>query len=194
MKDPSSSTPIRKSRRKKRGADTSSSADSEPDPSLADLLRQINQPPLHRNLAQPDGPLPLIKVVGLSAAGKSTLVRQLRAAGYNARPVSQEHSNIPDLWQQFDPPDILIYLDITLEAQEQRRPDVSWSHENLHAERARLDHARGLADLHINTANMTDEAVFAIVRTFLSHAKIGCANYPLSPLTPTGMVRNRTDA
>ncbi len=71
--------------------------------------------------------LPVIKVVGVSASGKSTLVKGLRAAGYDARPVSQEHSNVPDLWKQFDFPKVLIYLDVTLAMQEKRRPDVEWS-------------------------------------------------------------------
>ena len=50
--------------------------------------------------------LPLIKVVGISASGKSTLVKALRQRGYRARPVSQEHSNVPSLWQQFEEPEI----------------------------------------------------------------------------------------
>ena len=60
--------------------------------------------------------LPVIKVVGVSAGGKSTLVRLLRERGYDARAVSQEHSEVPTLWKQFEPPRVLIYLDTTLEA------------------------------------------------------------------------------
>ena len=75
--------------------------------------------------------LPLNKVVGVSASGKSTLVAGLRQAGYYARPVSQEHSHLPDLWQQFDRGRVLIYLDNDLESQRQRRPDVSWDQQNL---------------------------------------------------------------
>ena len=51
--------------------------------------------------------LPVIKVVGVSAGGKSTLVRALREHGYDARAVSQEHSHSATLWKQFDVPRVL---------------------------------------------------------------------------------------
>ena len=69
----------------------------------------------------------LVKIVGVSAAGKSTLVEGLRQFGYNARPVAQEHSEVPDMWQRIRPPNWLIFLDADLPAQGERRPDVSWS-------------------------------------------------------------------
>ena len=163
--------------------------DVSSDPDLVTVLEAVNQHQAHRNLPMEETDLPLIKVVGISAGGKSTLVHHLRNAGYDARPVSQEHSNIPDLWQQFDTPDLLIYLDTTLEAQRARRPDVTWTAETLLAEQQRLDHARGHADLHINTAGQSGQAVFAIARTFLEHAKIAHAEQPLPPVTPTGMLR-----
>jgi hypothetical protein len=96
-------------------------------------------------------PLPLIKIAGVSASGKSTLVRGLREAGYNARAVSQEHSHVPDLWRQFDRPHLLVYLNTELAVQQARRPDVSWTAAELAEERERLAHAQAHADLQINT-------------------------------------------
>ena len=132
---------------------------------------------------------PLIKVVGISASGKSTLVQGLREAGYNARPVSQEHSNVPALWEEFDPPALLFYLDNTIEGQRHRRPDVGWRKPMLLAEKQRLDHARGHADLHINTAELTAQEVLSVALIFLTHNNIAHAPEALPPVTPTGTVR-----
>lgn len=130
--------------------------------------------------------LPLIKVVGISASGKSTLVAGLRAAGYYARPVSQEHSHLPDLWQQFDRTALLIYLDTDLENQQRRRPDVAWDLAGLQVERERLAHAQAHADLHINTATLAPEKVLEIALAFLQHKNIRHAEQSLPPVAATG--------
>jgi len=130
--------------------------------------------------------LPLIKIVGISASGKSTLVRALRNHGYRARPVSQEHSNVPSLWQEFDKPAILIHLDISLEAQQQRRPDVSWDKRTLREETTRLAMAQGNSDLKIDTSGLNAERVLAIALTFLEKEKIRHADHALPPLNATG--------
>jgi len=128
----------------------------------------------------------IIKVVGLSAGGKSTLVRRLRQAGYDARPVSQEHSNVPALWQQFDQTAVLIYLDIDLETQRSRRPDVTWDEATLLTERKRLAHAYEHADLKINTAGLAAEDVLKVALAFLQNQRIRHADEPLPPLASTG--------
>lgn len=133
--------------------------------------------------------LPLIKVVGISAGGKSTLVKGLRQAGYSAQPVSQEHSNIPDLWQQFEKSQILFYVDIGLEEQRRRRPDVTWSKQTLAKETARLTHARDHADLVINTNGLSAEDVLDIALTFLTHNNIQKSDEPLPAITATGSFR-----
>lgn len=134
-------------------------------------------------------PLPLIKIVGTSAAGKSTLVGRLREAGYNAQPVSQEHSYVPSLWQKFDPPDRLIYLEIDLEGQQHRRPDVTWDRKALRGEQKRLAHAREHADLRINTSEMDPDGVYTLAITYLQHEGIRHSDEPLPPVTPTGTLR-----
>ncbi|MBW7883615.1 MAG: hypothetical protein H3C34_13445 [Caldilineaceae bacterium] len=137
--------------------------------------------------------LPLIKVVGVSASGKSTLVTALRAAGYNARPVSQEHSEVPELWKRFGFPRVLIYLDNNLEAQRERRPDVTWDEENLVNERHRLRDAQKNADLRINSAQLTAEQVLELVLAYLRSHNVRCASAPLAPLPRTGSAHSNTD-
>lgn len=130
--------------------------------------------------------LPVIKVVGVSASGKSTLVRALREHGYDARAVSQEHSYSATLWKQFDVPRILVYLDSTLEAQQQRRPDVTWDAANLAAERQLLQNAQAEADLRLNTAQLSGAEVLHLAIAYLRTKRIRHAPAPLSPPGETG--------
>lgn len=133
--------------------------------------------------------LPLIKIVGVSAAGKSTLVAALRERGYNARPASQEHSEVPDMWRRIRPPAVLIYLDADLAAQQARRPDVSWSPRALATEKARLQHARAHADLYIDTRSLTAAQVLERAIKFLHERNVVHGTTPLPPLPPTGAAK-----
>jgi deoxyadenosine/deoxycytidine kinase len=101
---------------------------------------------------------PLIAIVGPCASGKSLLVQALRERGYNAREVAQEHSYVPDMWQQITQPDTLIYLDVSWEIARQRRPTDAGEHwwiEQAH----RLRHARQYADLYIRTDDLTPQEI-----------------------------------
>lgn len=130
--------------------------------------------------------LPLIKVAGVSASGKSTLVDNLRSRGYNARPVSQEHSQVPDMWQRIRPPDVLIFLQIDLECQRQRRPDVSWDEGWLQTEEKRLEHAKRHADLVLDTRDLSPDEAAESVLAFLVERDIPTASQPLPPAPNTG--------
>lgn len=130
--------------------------------------------------------LPLIKVVGVSAAGKSTLVFGLRAAGYNARPASQEHSETPEMWRKIRPPAALVYLEIDLITQQERRPDVAWHPAWLQTEEQRLVHARQHANLILNTCGMEATQVLATVLEWLEKEPIERADEPLAGLPHTG--------
>jgi hypothetical protein len=130
--------------------------------------------------------LPVIKVVGVSASGKSTLVRGLRERGYDARAISQEHSQVATLWKQFDVPRVLVYLDTTLEAQQQRRPDGDWTAASLHEERHRLGNAYADADLRINNAQLSSEEVLDMTLAYLRAKRIRHAAEPLPEAAATG--------
>lgn len=130
--------------------------------------------------------LPLIKVVGVSGSGKSTLVRGLRAAGYDARPVSQEHSGVPTLWKDFGVPRVLIYLDVSLDAQRTRRQDVPWSAEARSIEVERLADAHANADLRIDTSGQSPKEVCAIALAWLQAQRITHADAALPPTGETG--------
>lgn len=130
--------------------------------------------------------LPLIKIAGISASGKSTLVKNLRQYGYDARPVSQEHSQTPDMWRRIRPPALLIYLHIDLATQRERRPDVTWDEVWLQIEEERLTHARQHADLILDTRGLSAQEAFMEALTFLQSQGFEHANHPLPPLPGTG--------
>jgi hypothetical protein len=113
------------------------------------------------------GPRPLVAVVGPCAAGKSVLVGALRAQGINAREVAQEHSYIPDMWLRITGPDVLVFLDVSLEQSRRRRPtdvtEAAWK-ELGH----RLEHARSHADVLIQTDGLAPEEVLERVVAFLA--------------------------
>ncbi len=133
--------------------------------------------------------LPVIKVVGMSASGKSTLVEELRRRGYDVRPVSQEHSNVPSLWRHFEKPQWLIFLNVSLEAQRARRPDVSWSGQWHRTEQLRLQQARDHADIVIDTSQMTPVSVAELTVLFLERNRVRHALEPLLSLAATGSAR-----
>ena len=109
-----------------------------------------------------------IKLVGVCAAGKSTLLQHLRAAGYHVLPCAQEHSYVPDLWRRLTPPHGLVYLEAQPATVAQRRrsqePVEAW----LAEERERLAHARAHCDLYLPTDELTPEEVTVAVVSFLN--------------------------
>ena len=111
-------------------------------------------------------PRPLIAVVGPCAAGKSSLVRRLKALGYNARSVAQDHSYVPDMWRRITDPDLLIYLDAKLSSIARRR-HIAWGERYLNDERHRLRHARQHCDLYLPTDDLMEEQVARQVIDFL---------------------------
>ncbi len=102
---------------------------------------------------------PLIAVVGVCAAGKSTLVKGLRERGFNAREVLQEHSYVPNMWQRITKPDLLIFLDCSIETTRMRRSDRHFESWLLDEERHRLRHAREHCDLYVATDDLTPDEI-----------------------------------
>lgn len=107
-----------------------------------------------------------IGVVGPCAAGKTTLIQRLRALGYQAKHIAQEHSYAPRMWQRLTNPDILVYLDVSYPLTVQRR-QLDWTISEYSEEIHRLRHAREHAQLYINTDALTPEEVLACVLAFL---------------------------
>lgn len=109
----------------------------------------------------------LIGVVGPCSSGKSVLVRALRARGYRVREIMQEHSAAPAMWLRITHPDVLIYLDVSLEEAARReglaRPSPWWAEERS----VRLVHARRHCDLYIDTTELSPEEILARALAFL---------------------------
>ena len=108
-------------------------------------------------------------MVGPCASGKSVLAAGLRELGYNASTAAQDHSYVPDMWQRLNPPDVLIYLDVTLKtAHQRRRPGMGWDQKYLDEQHHRLRHARAHCDLYVPTGDLSKEDVLAEVLAFLA--------------------------
>lgn len=114
-----------------------------------------------------DDPPLRVAVVGPCVAGKSELVAALRAAGYEARHVAQEHSYVPNMWQRLAQPDALIYLDVDYPTAKKRRPRIGWGPERLEEQAQRLAHARQHCDLYVDTRPLTIAEVRQKVFSFL---------------------------
>ncbi len=110
---------------------------------------------------------PLIGIVGPCASGKSTLSANLKRLGYRARPIAQEHSFVPNMWQRLTKPDVLIFLDVSF-AEAQRRRKMQWSEEDYREQHRRLAHARAHADFYLYTDGLTPHEVAERVIAFLN--------------------------
>jgi thymidylate kinase len=113
-----------------------------------------------------------IKVVGPCASGKSTLAAGLRRLGHDAASAAQDHSFVPDMWQRLNPPDLLIYLDVTVEVARQRgRAGYGWDQRYLDEQHRRLRHARAHCDLYLDTDGLSAAQVLERVSDFVRAAE-----------------------
>lgn len=96
----------------------------------------------------------VVVVVGPCGSGKSTLVARLRAQGYTARTVAQEHSHINELWKHGGVPDALIVLDASPATITRRRQNhfPQWLYS---AQIERLRSARTHATLYLHTDRLS---------------------------------------
>ena len=106
-----------------------------------------------------------IAIVGICASGKTTLVRGLREAGYDAYNVAQEHSCVHDFWNKKHP-DVLVMIDATLPTVKKRRV-VYWGQDRIDTQHKRLADAKAHADLYIQTDHLDAAAVRQKVIDFL---------------------------
>jgi hypothetical protein len=109
-----------------------------------------------------------VAVVGVCAAGKTTLVGRLREAGYDAVQCGQEHSHVPQMWQLLTRPEVLVYLSASLSVVRARRqpPLKCFLYE---AQLGRLAHARSHADLVVDTDDLSRDKVAKVVMHALEH-------------------------
>lgn len=115
-----------------------------------------------------------IKVVGPCASGKSTLLERLRRLGYDALTAAQDHSYVPDMWRRLNPPDLLIYLDVSVEeARTRGRMGTGWDQSYLDEQHHRLRHARAYCDLYLPTDGLSEEQVLDRVVQFLQTTSAG---------------------
>ena len=109
-----------------------------------------------------------IKVVGPCASGKSVLVARLQQLGYDACSAAQDHSFVPDMWRRLNPPDLLIYLDVSVEeARTRGRIGTGWDQAYLDEQHDRLRHARVHCSLYLPTDCLSEEDVLEKVLHFL---------------------------
>jgi deoxyadenosine/deoxycytidine kinase len=110
-----------------------------------------------------------IAIVGPCAAGKSTLASGLQSQGLQARQIVQEHSYVPEMWQHFDKPDVLIYLDASYEVCTKRKK-LNWLPKEYAEQLRRLEHAREHCQIYINTDDLTPAEVLERVLNALEVA------------------------
>ncbi len=108
----------------------------------------------------------VVGVVGPCGAGKSTLSAGLRGYGVQGRHIAQEHSYVQYMWQRIVNPDVLIYLHASFSVCTERRK-LTWSEADYLEQLRRLEHARGHADLVIDTDALPAEGVLSRAVSFL---------------------------
>lgn len=108
-----------------------------------------------------------VGIVGPCASGKTTLTTGLKGCGFDARPIAQEHSYVPYMWQRLTNPDILIYLSVSYSLTIERRR-LDWTYKEYDEQLHRLRHAREHADLYIDTDRQTPQEVLDQALSFLN--------------------------
>jgi ATPase subunit of ABC transporter with duplicated ATPase domains len=109
---------------------------------------------------------PRVGVVGPCTAGKTTLIRNL-AGRYpiELRHKAQEHSYVQSMWQRINPPDWLVFLDVSYNVSLQRK-NLDWTPAEYQEQQRRLAHAREHADYYLMTDNLTAAQVAEKVAEF----------------------------
>jgi hypothetical protein len=72
------------------------------------------------------------------------------------------------MWHRISQPDILIFLDVSLPAIEERKPRSDWTQSILDEQCLRLAHARTHCDLYIATDGVDEAEVVRQVAAYLS--------------------------
>ncbi|MFO7585677.1 MAG: hypothetical protein R6W69_13195 [Anaerolineales bacterium] len=118
-----------------------------------------------------------IGLVGVCAAGKSTLRKRLQARSYKVRHIAQEHSFVGDMWRRVANPDVLVFLDASYEVTLKRR-NLNWKRADYDEQQRRLAHARENADFYLHTDELSPEEVEERVVAFLDMYHRLCTALP----------------
>ncbi len=122
---------------------------------------------MNNSSEQPPSPKqPLVGIVGVCAAGKTTLITGLKQRGILTRHIAQEHSYVKDMWKRITNPDVLVFLDASFAVTLKRR-QFNWNEADWTEEQRRLRHAREQAHLYINTDDLSPQEVLNIVIAFM---------------------------
>src|SRR4051812_45529414 len=111
---------------------------------------------------------PRIVVVGPCASGKTTLVENLKARGFEAAVCGQEHSEISDFWAHTEP-DIVVALQVDLETIRERR-GRDWPESIYLAQLERLGDAFAHATVTIDTATISPAKALQLVEAAVDRA------------------------
>jgi adenylate kinase family enzyme len=112
-----------------------------------------------------------IGIVGPCAAGKTTLAGNLGRRGYDAHAIAQEHSEAQTMWRQMTDPDLLIYLEASLETI-CARLNVRWEQSYLDEQVRRLSDARAHTNFVLATDGLSREEVAARAVEFLQASSV----------------------
>lgn len=111
---------------------------------------------------------PVLAIVGVCAAGKTTLAAGLTREGIRAYAVPQEHSFVRRLWEKQHPEaNLLVMLDAQWETTVKRRPTIAYGPERLAEQHMRLQPAREAADLYLPTDELSVDQVRERVLEFV---------------------------
>ncbi len=99
------------------------------------------------------------------------LAQNLCDLGYDAHDIAQEHSLVLTMWRELTQPDVLIYLDASLETI-RRRLEVDWDQKYLDELIARVQDAREHAHLILRTDDLSEVQVVEQVLKFLKESHV----------------------
>lgn len=123
---------------------------------------------------------PVIAIIGVCGAGKTTLVSRLKERGIECRHVAQEHSYVKDMWQRLVDPDFLVFLEVSYISTVSRRK-LNWTRQEYEEQYRRVSHAREHADLLIDTDRYSIDDEIELIMKGLTSAGLVMPDHGQNP-------------